>query len=336
MRVLIVHEALAPGARTDELDALVQAGEFERALEARGHHVERLAVDLDLEAARAAIESRRPDLAVNLVEALGGSGRLLHLVPSLLERLGVPFTGGSSEALFATTSKTLAKRMLALAGLPTPQAFALDDAVDDASLAGEWIVKSVWEEGSVGLDEDSVVTVAGAAQLRAEIERRLEAIGGEGFAERYVDGREFNVSLLERGDEADPQVLPIAEIVFEGYGPEKRKVVGFRAKWDESSYEYGHTPRRFDFAAIDAGLLDRLAALSVECWRLFRLRGYARVDFRVDFRIDGGGAPFILEMNQNPCIAPDAGFIAAAARAGLDSAAVIDRIVAAAMRGARR
>ena len=46
-------------------------------------------------------------------------------------------------------------------------------------------------------------------------------------------------------------------------------------------------------------------------------------------RVDAAGRPEILEVNLNPCLAPDAGFVAAAARAGLDYDAVIGSIVTA-------
>ena len=68
-----------------------------------------------------------------------------------------------------------------------------------------------------------------------------------------------------------------------------------------------------------------LAALAFECWRLFGLRGYARVDFRVDRE----GRPWILEVNANPCLSADAGYMAAAAEAGLEPEEVVRRILSA-------
>jgi len=67
----------------------------------------------------------------------------------------------------------------------------------------------------------------------------------------------------------------------------------------------------------------RLAGLAQACWGLFGLSSYARVDFRVD----PAGEPFILEVNVNPCLSPDAGFAAAAQAAGLSYAGTIGQIV---------
>ena len=137
--------------------------------------------------------------------------------------------------------------------------------------------------------------------------RLQEKQGGECFAEAYIDGREFNLSLL--ASKAGPQVLPPAEIRFEDYPEGKTRIVGYRAKWHESSFEYLHTVRSFEFPPEDDELLSRLKDLAVRCWSLFDLRGYARVDFRVD----RDGRPWVLEVNVNPCLSPDAGFFAAAA-----------------------
>ena len=115
---------------------------------------------------------------------------------------------------------------------------------------------------------------------------------------------------------------------FSAFPAGKPKIVGYAAKWDERAMEFAGTPRKFDFPKTDAPLLDWLRTLAVECWRLFDLAGYARVDFRVD----SGGQPWILEINANPCLSPDAGFAAALARAELPIARAVEWIVEDALR----
>jgi D-alanine-D-alanine ligase len=151
---------------------------------------------------------------------------------------------------------------------------------------------------------------------------RVAAVGrpGDWFAEAYVEGREVNLALLADGN--DVQVLPATEIRFDGYPAGKPKIVGYAAKWDAESFEYRHTPRVFLDPRAEPELLSRLEGLARDCWRLFRLRGYARVDFRVDPQ----KRPWILEVNANPCLSPDAGFAAAAAHAGISYTDLIGRV----------
>ena len=121
---------------------------------------------------------------------------------------------------------------------------------------------------------------------------------------------EFNVALLQC--EAGIKVLPIAETAFRDWPAARPRVVGWRAKWAEGSFEYGHTVRNYEFAAGDASLIGELTGLARRCWDAFRLAGYARVDFRVD----SGGRPWIIDVNANPTLAPGAGYAAAVARSG--------------------
>jgi D-alanine-D-alanine ligase len=85
------------------------------------------------------------------------------------------------------------------------------------------------------------------------------------------------------------------------------KIVDYKAKWDADSFEYNNTIRKFDFQDDDSQLISSLQEISLQCWNVFSLRGYARVDFRVD----NNGKPWVLEINTNPCLSPDAGFAAA-------------------------
>ncbi len=166
-----------------------------------------------------------------------------------------------------------------------------------------------------------MVAIHDKEQLYREMEARGKVLGGTCFAERYIQGREFNLSLLTSPE--GPVLLPPAEIRFDQYPPEKRKIVGYKAKWDTDSFEYHHTPRGFEFLPEDGPLLKRMGDLAMKCWDLFGIRGYARVDFRVDRE----NRPWILEVNANPCLSPDAGFAAAASRAGLSFRDVIERII---------
>ena len=122
--------------------------------------------------------------------------------------------------------------------------------------------------------------------------------------------------------------MPIAEIVFEDFPEGMSRVVGYEAKWREDSFAYAHTVRRFPEEPGDAALLERVRGIALAVWRVCDLRGYARIDFRLDEE----GNPFVLEVNANPCLAANAGFMAAAAKAGLRPADIVGRILAEAVR----
>jgi D-alanine-D-alanine ligase len=321
MRVAVLHQALPPGAGPDERDVLAQVAGVCAALAELGHEPRVLALDLELERARRELLALSPDLAFNLVESLGGEGSLLHLVPALLRSLHLPFTGAGAEALLLTTDKLAARRRLAHAGLPVAAAFSGACA---GAPAGRYVLKPVCEDASVGLDDSSVVEVGGARELAAALAARAAHLGLELFAETWIEGRELNVSLLAKGEGVE--VLPVAEILFEAFPPGKPRIVGYAAKWQPGSFEYRNTPRSFDLPVRDAPLLTELGRQALRAWTALGLEGWARVDFRVD----GSGCPWILEVNANPCLAPDAGFQAALERAGLTFTAAIERIVAAA------
>ena len=351
MKIAILHQAVPPGAREDERDVLDQAAAVREALQAAGHETVTLPVSLDLEALTAALRREAPARVFNLVESLGGTDRLLPMVPALLEQLGIPCTGNPADALLVTTHKLLAKQRLRQGGLPTPdwiETGAEREMINaeaqrrrgDGSAGptgprivplqpvetdGDWILKPVWEHASAGLAGDNLLRGVPRAQAARRLAARAGARPDAWYAERFIEGREFNVALLGRAGAA-PEILPPAEILFVDFPPEKPRILDYEAKWDTASFAYTHTPRTFALPAADAPLAGRLRELAQACWRLFSLGGAARVDFRVD----AAGRPWILEVNANPCLAPDAGFAAALREARIPYAQAILALVDAA------
>lgn len=314
--VAILHGATPD--RADEIDQQIAAEAVAAALEALGYGTEIIGLGLDLSALQA-LAAKRPLAVFNLVDALIGDCRLAALVPAALGRLSLRFTGAPFDVWLATLSKIAVKQALIEARLPTP-----DWSADGFGLGerGRVIVKPVFEHGSLGLDASSVVPAAEAAAL---IAARDQHFGTAHFAECFIDGREFNLSLLQAGDEV--LMLPIAEICFHGFG-EGPHIVGYDAKWAPESAAYRGTPRRFGLEAENPYLALELRSVALKCWELFGLSGYARIDFRVS----SNGWPYILEVNANPCLSPDAGFAAAAEQDGFSYERLIDTILAAPLR----
>jgi D-alanine-D-alanine ligase len=323
VRVVVLHDLLPPSAPPDAQDALVQVELAVRCLAGLGMTAEAMAADPDLDVLAAELARRAPDLVFNLVETYGGRADRIHWVPERLESLGIASTGAPSAALRQTTDKVAAKRTLEAAGLPTPAMLVAGTKAGDRARGSRWIVKPIYEDASVGIDDDACVSGSDADVLR--IVRARSTAERPLFAEAFIDGRELNVSLL-----ALPQglhVLPAAEILFDAFPPEKPRIVGYAAKWAVESFEYRHTPRCFERLARDPALVGRLEAFAVRAFEAFDCAGYARVDFRVA----ADGVPCILEVNANPCLSEDAGFMAAAAQAGMTPSHVIEAIVASAL-----
>jgi D-alanine-D-alanine ligase len=302
------------GARADLDDTFVQADEIATALDHLGHESFPAIFGADRVRATESLRRLAPDLVFNLVEDVAEGPDQVHVATALLDELGLRHTGASTAALAALGDKRVMKATLREAGLPV----APD--LREGGATGRYIVKSAIEHASVGLSEANVVSGREAAE--ALIVRRRAEFGGAWFAEAYIEGREFNLALLETRE--GPTTLPVAEILFANHPGDRPRILGYAEKWAAGSTAYDETPRIFP--GREAPLFAELERHSLAAWRLFALAGYARVDFRVD----AAGNATILEVNANPCLAADAGFCAAAAEAGMNQTDVIDHIVRAA------
>ena len=299
------------------VDVMTQVDAVEHALAKLGYPSARIPFTKDAVAVSSEIGEERADIYVNLCESVDEDPLLIGHPAAVLELLGLPFTGSSSLALMLTTDKVMSKRVLAGGGIRTP-AYAFFDGRERPNLAPlrfPVIVKPRFQDASIGIEQDSVFQ--DEARLREQIDILYQRYGPL-LIEEYISGREFNISLLGY---PDPSGLPIAEIDFAEYPPGLHRIVGYRAKWDSSSFEYHHSPRVFP--QLPPPLNEHLKEVALACFHLFMLRDYARVDVRVDDR----GEVYVLEINANPCISPDAGFPAAAYRHGLTYTDLIQRLL---------
>ncbi|HNT42145.1 MAG TPA: ATP-grasp domain-containing protein [Tenuifilaceae bacterium] len=317
IHAVILYNELSESAGPDERDVLDQVALVAEMLNKLGIESQRAEFSLNLQKVRDELSRLKPDFVFNLVESVNNRGNLIFLAPSLLNSMGIPFTGGSLETIFLTSSKTLTKQLMQDAGIPTPFWYQGNGSfIPDRDK--RYIVKPIWEDGSLGLDEDSIFE--GSNPKLAEILNSIDY--NTHFIEEFVDGREFNISIL--AGQNGPQLLPPAEIIFRNYAPDKPHVVGYSAKWIEDSFEYINTNRTFDLSPNDQPLLSTMGDICLHCWKTFRVNGYARVDFRVD----NAGNPWVLEINVNPCISRDSGFYAACMQAGIPFDEAVRSIIA--------
>jgi len=322
-RVLVLHSDVAPDAPPDELDTLWQADAITEALADRGHAVSKAAWVKGDEPLRRLIGDHAPEAIFNVVEAVDGSGLLAVDVPKILDGIGVPYTGAGYEELVKAGNKPLAKGLLRDAGLSTPD-WAVPPDWKQLHNGTRMIVKSALEDCSLGLDDGAIV--AGLDAVRARHAFCTEKFGGQWFAEAYIEGREFNVAVFA-DENGEPSVLPLAEMMFHEWQPDRPRIVGWQAKWDDDSFESTRTQREFGADENEPALAKEIRALAQAAWKSVGLTSYARVDIRVDEK----GRPTVLELNPNPCLSPDAGFAAAAERVGMNYADLMERILFAAL-----
>ncbi len=263
----------------------------------------------------------------NLVD--GGEGRLFEeaRVAWALEAMGYCFTGARGDALALTTHKGRTKSLLAQHGIPTPPWRIVqheDELRDEADLGLGYpvIVKPMAEDGSVGVEYPAV------AHSLAEVRRRVaymrQTYRQASLVEEFIAGREFNAALWGE----PPELLPLAEIDFSAFPDPYQRIVSYAAKWEEGSFEYQHTPAVYNTLHDDT-LRSAISSVAVAVWEIIGCEGYARVDMRVSEE----GMPYVIEVNCNPDIAPDAGFFRAAAQAGLSYADMVEHILEIAWQG---
>lgn len=318
MRIAVLYSGQGCPDLLEEADTVLQMEEVVSTLMQMDHSV----VPVAYGEARTKLRALRQnlDLVFNLVESVEGSDARIYEAAELFESFNLPYTGCGAASLRRLASKTEQKLIMREHHLPTPDfigADLLEYLVDGAP--SKFIVKSDTEHASVGLD--STCLVEGIDQAKKLIALKSAEYGEFWFAESFIDGREFNISVLGRAGEA-PRVLPPAEMLFVDYPDNMPKIVDYKAKWEQDSFAYSATVRSFTYPDSDRELLSTLCDLSVRAFELFELTGAARVDFRVDSK----NRPFILEVNANPCLTSDAGFMAAAREDGLSAARVLETL----------
>jgi D-alanine-D-alanine ligase len=314
-RCCIIYNEPGQCALADELDVLDQVEYIEKHLIRLGISVYRKGITTGFMNEISILADEKPDFIFNLVESINNKGELNYFIPALLNLYSIPYSGNPLEAMFLTSNKLLASKTMRNAGINNPSLF-LPSQFELLSPGNKYIVKPIWEDGSLGITEESVFECK-----PGHGERFAGLDDSHWFIEEFIDGREFNISIL--AGEEGPEVLPPAEIVFVNYGDIKPRIIDFKAKWELDSFEYINTVRKFPGKNLNSRLERDLKDAALACWKLFGLKGYARVDIR----IDSNEKVFVIEINANPCISPDSGFVAATTEAGYPFMDVIQRII---------
>jgi D-alanine-D-alanine ligase len=208
--------------------------------------------------------------------ALHGRGGEDGTAQSLLELLGIPYTGTRAGECEATFDKARAKRLMIADHIPTPRFIALSesaleefgaaDALDEArdAIGYPMVVKPARGGSSLGVrfvEDDAALPRAliGAMSYDRHV-----------VVEQHIDGRELAIALVQTSDGV--RVLPPVEITPRN------------ADWFdyESRYEHGGTEFTCPPSGLDEATLVRLEDVAVATWNTLGLRGVARVDVMLD------------------------------------------------------
>ena len=254
---------LKGGASLERTVSLRSGARVEDALARLGHDVLPIDVGADLVDR---LTAERPDVAFVALHGRGGED---GTVQELLELVGVPYTASRPGACIRCMDKVVAKHGMRDAGIPTPDFYAFSQAAFE-DLGAARALPAIEER----LEFPIVVKPAGQgsalgikfARTAADVPNALVAAFSydtKVLLERYVDGRDLAVSVLETAE--GPEALPVVEAI-----PETEDFYDFEAR-----YEIGRT--RFVCPAdLPTEVTLRAQELALKTWRTLGCAGFAR------------------------------------------------------------
>ncbi|MEM6458771.1 MAG: D-alanine--D-alanine ligase [Planctomycetota bacterium] len=326
--LLLCHEDLIPPDSVEGLgDAEVAPFKTEfdvcATLRDAGHTVWPIGIGSDLALIKNAIDTLKPDVAFNLLEEFAGVGVFDAHVASALEMLRLPYTGCNPRGLMLAHNKAVSKMICRYHRIPVPafHVFPLGRSTvrlrRPKRLAYPLIVKSLTEEGSVGISQASVVHDDEKLAERVRfVHRQLRT---DALVERYVDGRELYLGVM--GNDR-LQTLPIWEVFFPGLREGAPKIATAKVKWDED-YQKKIELRTGPAEPLPGSLAEELPRLAKRVYRGLQLSGYARLDFR----LSPEGKVYLLEANPNPQLMYGEDFAESAEHTGIGYAALLQKIL---------
>lgn len=322
-RVAIVYNRPRPsrydGARELKavLGVLPCVTSVHRALIELGYAVDVVPLSPPREQVRNVLASLNAGLVFNLFEGFPGEPETEAIVPEILSELGTAYTGCAASGLKIALDKVEAKKLLIKGGVSTPDFQLMSpQKISLFRLRYPCIVKPAGEDASHGITPESVV--GDSASLEKQVKKISDIYGKQALVEEYIDGREFNVTILGN---THFTILPVSEIVY-SLPPEMPAILTYEAKWEPDSVYYRGTK-----PVCPADISHRehvsIREKALATYRLLGCSGYARVDFRAD----KSGNFHVIEVNPNPDISFESGAARQAAAAGIKYTRFIDMIV---------
>lgn len=263
-------------------------------------------------------EKNRPDVVFNFVEIYKDKAELEMGFAGILELLKIPYTGAPPLALGNCQSKILTKSILSAIGIMVPN-YKYIKAPRKTYYTGlryPLIVKPSLEDASVGIDVGAVVE--NYKQLKDRVEYIFKEFKQPILIEEFIDGRELNVAVF--GDRR-PKALPISEIDFSKMPKHLHNFVSYQAKWDPLHEAY-HKTIPICPAKLSEKISEEAKSIAVKAFKAMGCRDYCRVDMR----LSDEDKLYVLEVNPNPDLTEDAGFMRSMHEAGYSYRRAIKKI----------
>jgi D-alanine-D-alanine ligase len=317
LKIAVLYEPTDNTGAPEEEGKLTDREEVSAALRECGH--EPFFHELKDEASLLALRQSKADLVFNMTEAFAGDDSKEAHVAAFLELLNLRYTGASPQALFLAQDKTVAKKIFDFHRLRTPRfASSYKGKLEHADdLEFPLIVKPASEDGSVGIDNGSVVH--SVKELMERIAQIQEKFDSAALIEEFIDGRELYVGVL--GNDK-PNALPVVELDLSNLPEGMAKIAGQEVKWAKGSDAYEVT-KSAAAKGLDEETTRRLQDTAVQVYSALKLRDYGRVDMRLDMK----GRIYVIEANPNPWLSPEAELAIAAGLAGRSYVELIGQIV---------
>jgi len=322
--VVLMREDLIPpetldGVETKEKEEWRAEYDVVSTLRDMEHEVWPVGVRGELGVIRDAIEQRQPHVAFNLLEEFDGYPHFDQHVVSFLELMKQKYTGCNPRGLTLARDKALTNKILAYHRIRVPRfaVFPPNRKVEPSRrLIYPLIVKSVSDEGSVGISQASVVRDDEKLKERVEFIHRQNMTSA--IVEEYIEGREIYVGVI--GNQ-NLQAYTPWELVIKNLPNGASAIATGKVKWD---VEY---QKKIGLETMPARLEPRdkreFERLSKRIYRILGLSGYARIDYRVT----EGGRIYALEVNPNPQIAHNEDFADSAEHCSVNYKALLQKIM---------
>jgi D-alanine-D-alanine ligase len=275
------------------------------AIESDGHSAIFIPADINLPYT---LRDVVPDICFNISEGLGGDGREAQ-APAVFEMMHIPYTASRVTANAITLDKTLTKRIWRDNGLPVApfQEFTTGYEPIDPSLRYPMFVKPAREGTGMGMGVESIVR--NNRELRSRVAWVISKYDQPALVEEYLPGREFTVGVLGRPGIHQYTLHPE---LYRKDGFHRMPVLEVESNASVTPGVYGHSakqlyngdegvPQFLCPAPISGAFSRQLQELAI---RAHVAVGALDVS-RVDFRCDGEGNPYLLEINSLPGLTPD-------------------------------